>query len=248
MSWSPVASLSVTLLMPVLKSLGKSEVFGAWTTNPYTRSFRHMLGYNRHWDRRYTFRDPKVKSAKTKDRVKFWNIVPGDQVRVKTEADRNIYEVLSINRLSNFVRLKVPSTVSCILPIITKTNLCLVRKGRWQEDSVLESTTTRRSPRIPTERRKQRTRAVRLTCPTLVPILIFYSVFATRLSTSKPKFNPLFKRWDWQRFAVNTVPKLPSWTGDRRDRVTVPWPTPIPREVGDGTHFVYSSRHMLTHL
>lgn len=105
--------------MPVIKALGKSEVFGAWTTSPYTRSFRHMMGYNRHWDRRYTFRDPKVKSAKTKDRIKFWNIVPGDQVRVKTEADRAIYEVLSINRLSNFVRLKVPSTVSIYTTLCT---------------------------------------------------------------------------------------------------------------------------------
>lgn len=103
--------------MPIPKTLGKAEVFGAWTTSPYTRSFRHLLAYNRHWDRRYTFRDPQVKSVKQKDRIKFWNIVPGDQVRVKGETEQSIYEVLSINRLSNFVRLKVPSAVSiCVSP------------------------------------------------------------------------------------------------------------------------------------
>ena len=59
-----------------------------------------------------TFRDPIIKSAKPRDRIKYWNIVPGDQVRIRGEESKTIYEVMSINRLSNQVRLKVPSSVS----------------------------------------------------------------------------------------------------------------------------------------
>ena len=98
--------------MPVAKMLGKNEVFQAWTASPFTKSFRHLLPYNRHWERRMTFRDPIIKSAKPKDRIKYWNVVPGDQVRIRGEEGKTIYEVMSINKLSNQVRLKVPSSVS----------------------------------------------------------------------------------------------------------------------------------------
>lgn len=98
--------------MPVAKMLGKNEVVQAWTSSPYTKSFRHLLPYNRHWERRMVFRDPIVKSAKRKDRIKYWNIVPGDQVRIRGEEGKSIYEVMGINRLSNQVRLKVPASVS----------------------------------------------------------------------------------------------------------------------------------------
>ena len=100
--------------MPVSRMLGKNEVFQAWTTSPYTKSFRHLLPYNRHWERRMTFRDPIIKSAKPKDRIKYWNLVPGDQVRIRGEESKTIYEVLSINKLSNQIRLKVPSSVSIL--------------------------------------------------------------------------------------------------------------------------------------
>jgi hypothetical protein len=76
-----------------------------------------------------TFRDPIIKSAKPKDRIKYWNIVPGDQVRIRGEESKTIYEVMSINRLSNQVRLKVPSSVSeitvSILLFYTDANLIL---------------------------------------------------------------------------------------------------------------------------
>ena len=101
-------------MMPVAKMLGKNEVLQAWTASPYTKSFRHLLPYNRQWERRNTFRDPIIKSAKPKDRIKYWNIVPGDQVRLRGE-NETMYEVLSINRLSNQVRLKVPSSVGTSL-------------------------------------------------------------------------------------------------------------------------------------
>ena len=47
-----------------------------------------------------------MKSVKPKDRIKWWNIVPGDQVRLLGDTEGTIHEVLSINRLSNRVFLK----------------------------------------------------------------------------------------------------------------------------------------------
>jgi hypothetical protein len=98
--------------MSVKKMLGRNEVLQAWTASPYTKSFRHLLPYSRHRERRMTFRDPIIKSAKPKDRIKYWNIVPGDQVRIHGEESKTIYEVMSVNKLSNQVRLKVPASVS----------------------------------------------------------------------------------------------------------------------------------------
>ena len=62
--------------------------------------------------------------------------------------------------------------------------------------------------------------------------IFFLRVFATRLCTSTPTWNHVFKRWDWQRFAVNTVPRLSG--PSPLDRINIPWPVPTPRVRGDG--------------
>jgi hypothetical protein len=98
--------------MPVVKMLGKNKVIQAWTTSPSTKTLCHLLPYNCHWEWRMTYRDPIVKSAKPKDHIKYWNIVPGDQVQICGEESKTLYKVMSINKLSNQVRLKVPSSVS----------------------------------------------------------------------------------------------------------------------------------------
>lgn len=227
--------------MPVARMLGRNEVFQAWTTSPYTKSFRHLLPYNRQWERRMTFRDPIIKSSKPKDRIKYWNIVPGDQVRIRGEESKTIYEVLSINRLSNQVRLKVPSSVS--------TRRC-VRAPVWHLHETPHSRA--RKPFL----RKCSMRIYNCSSDTTVfyqrrgclnpsppraffkfsrlseTLIVCRRVFATRISTSKPTWNHIFKRWDWQRFAVNTIPRL---TGPSLlDRINVPWPAPVVRERGDG--------------
>ena len=50
-----------------------------------------------------------------------------------------------------------------------------------------------------------------------------YRVFAQRLGTSQPFWNPLFRRFEWERFATRTVPVIPHLRGDR---ITIPWPNP----------------------
>lgn len=149
-----------------------------------------------------TFRDPIIKSSKPKDRIKYWNIVPGDQVRIRGEESKTIYEVLSINRLSNQVRLKVPSSGEKTIP--KKVQYANLQLFVGHHELPLEEGMSK---------------------PVTAPI------FATRISTSKPTWNPIFKRWDWQRFAVNTAPRLPS--PSLLDRINVPWPVPVARERGD---------------
>ena len=149
--------------MPAAKILGSNEVFRAWTTSPYTKTFRHLLPYNRHLEKRKTFRDPIIKSVKPKDRIKYWNIVPGDQVRIRGEETKSIYEVMSVNRLSNQVRLKVPSSVSTWYSLCTSFGTdaefhTQERQGRPQEGAICKSATTCRAPRFPSKGRDVRAR------------------------------------------------------------------------------------------
>jgi len=148
-----------------------------------------------------TFRDPIIKSAKPKDRIKYWNIVPGDQVRISGEETKTIYEVMSINKLRNQVRLKVPSSGEKAVPRRVQYSNLQLLVGHHAFP-----------PREGTSE------------PITAP------VFATRISTSKPMWNHIFKRWDWQRFAVNTVPRLSG--SSLLDRINVPWPVPTHRDRG----------------
>jgi len=49
-------------------------------------------------------------------------------------------------------------------------------------------------------------------------------VFATRLSTSPPFWARDAHRYQWSRFAVNTVPRLPHLVTGEKDPVHIPWP------------------------
>lgn len=49
------------------------------------------------------------------------------------------------------------------------------------------------------------------------------SVFATRVGTSKPYWQPMGARYEWDRFAAGTTPRLPV-TSNTSDRIKIPWP------------------------
>ena len=76
---------------------------------PWTRDLRHVKAVvPRIWNKqRVGFMLPKFKDVKPKDRIKWWNIVPGDQVRVVGDQDGLIHEVSGINKFSNRVYLKM---------------------------------------------------------------------------------------------------------------------------------------------
>jgi len=89
-----------------LKYLTKRNALNATTKLGVTTHFNHLRSIPRAWLIRRSKHDPKLKSVRPADRIKWWNIVPGDQIRLRGDPDSTLHEVLSINRLSNRVFLK----------------------------------------------------------------------------------------------------------------------------------------------
>jgi hypothetical protein len=87
-------------------SLLRSQVFRATTTNPHTKDFTHLLPFPRHWAKRTSHKDPHVNTVKPHERIKYWNIVPGDKIGLLGDRANTVHEVLSVNKLSNRVFLK----------------------------------------------------------------------------------------------------------------------------------------------
>ena len=79
----------------------------AVTSSPFTSNFRHLLPVRKEFlERDKVTLDPPPKAAATKDRIKWWNIVPGDQVRVMAHKDGPIRDVVAVNKISNRVYLR----------------------------------------------------------------------------------------------------------------------------------------------
>jgi hypothetical protein len=96
--------------MPI-RPLLRSEVARSASSEILTRDFRHLLSFPSRWAKRSSFKDPKVKTVHQKDRIKWWNIVPGDRVRVLGDPNRTIHEVSAVNKLGSRIFLKNTSTV-----------------------------------------------------------------------------------------------------------------------------------------
>lgn len=87
-----------------------AQVRGAITSNPLTKDFLHLQPFPVSYLKRYSFKDILVKAAKPQDRIKYWNIVPGDRVRITGDKEGKVLEVAKINKLSNRVYLKGATT------------------------------------------------------------------------------------------------------------------------------------------
>ena len=87
-----------------------AQIRNALTSSPWTKDFLHMQPFPLQYLKRYSFEDVIVKSVKPKDRIKYWNVVPGDRVRIIGDKDKRILEVAKINKLSNRVYLKGAAT------------------------------------------------------------------------------------------------------------------------------------------
>jgi hypothetical protein len=86
--------------------LTAAQVRAATTNNPWTKDFRHLQPFPLRFIKRHSFDDILVKGTKPLDRIKYWNIVPGDRVRILGDKEGNVLEVAKINKLSNRVYLK----------------------------------------------------------------------------------------------------------------------------------------------
>jgi hypothetical protein len=93
--------------------LTPAQVRGAITSNPWTKDFRHLQPFPLNSLKRYSFKDILPKASKPNDRIKYWNIVPGDRVKILGDKDGKILEVAKINKLSNRVYLKGSTAKVC---------------------------------------------------------------------------------------------------------------------------------------
>ncbi len=92
-----------------------AQIRGAITSNPWTKDFFHLQPFPPNHLKRFSFLDVSVKATKPNDRIKYWNIVPGDSVRLIGDKEGKVLEVAKINKLSNRVYLKgTTQKVRCI--------------------------------------------------------------------------------------------------------------------------------------
>lgn len=94
--------------MPGLKQLAtRAEARKVFVTSKSTTNFRHLLPVAKPTHKVITNPlDRAQKPVLPKDRIKWWNLVPGDQVRVMAEKKAKIREVKGINKFSNRVYIE----------------------------------------------------------------------------------------------------------------------------------------------
>ncbi|KAK7061414.1 nucleoside transporter [Favolaschia claudopus] len=154
---------------------------------PWTTNFNHMRRVPRHLtknskymhdsfdpDKKYSFHIPK-------DRVKFWNIVPGDLVRVRGRYGNKLREVFRIRRLENIVEFPLPENARpTARPPAYSYASCQLYMGEYEFPPLPGSIEPRKLP-----------------------------VFAERMGTTPPVYNHVLHRWEWQRYATRTNPVIP---------------------------------------
>ncbi|KAF8665752.1 hypothetical protein AX16_000200 [Volvariella volvacea WC 439] len=176
----------------------RRQLLNATTTYPWTTDFRHLLPIPRFWLKRTSVRDPVIKSVRPRDRIKYWNVVPGDQIRLLGDKTNTLHEVLSINRISNrvFVKGTVNAGEENTGKIPTSKNYHYSRCQLFIGEYELPPAKGTTEPRV-------------------VP------VFAQRLGTSSLKWDSFLRRYNWQRFATRTTPVIPHQKGEK---IPIPWP------------------------
>ncbi|KAI0366394.1 hypothetical protein BV20DRAFT_1002470 [Pilatotrama ljubarskyi] len=186
-------------------SITARELARAATTQAFTRNFRHLLPVPR-----FLVRGPlppgesRPKDTRPKDRIKYWNIVPGDYVRLRGDTQGTIHEVHRVNKISNRVVLKRELNRPGYVPndqrgtgFSVPYSQCQLLVGRYEYPPEGESAQPQVKP-----------------------------VFASRLTMSKPYFYPKGGYWIWRRYAVNTTPRLPNYSESTHVSIRIPWPKP----------------------
>ena len=97
---SPRRPLSFpTYSMPPAPLTSAEILRSSWARTTGTRDLRHMLPIPR-------LERNNLKIAR--ERIKFWNFVSGDKVRVRGHKIKDMLEVTDVNKITNRVRLRVP--------------------------------------------------------------------------------------------------------------------------------------------
>ncbi|KAJ3966942.1 hypothetical protein EV361DRAFT_528365 [Lentinula raphanica] len=204
-----------------LHRLTKHEIVNAVTRSPWTTSFRHLLPASRLL--KGLLKKPSLvnfskKIVPEKDRIKWWNIVPGDQVRLlgrrrggttgKDGKEVLLHEVVAVNKFRNRVYVKG-----------MRHDSTPEESGRQDKNYHYSRCQLYLGEHELPLRAGETERKV-------VP------VFAKRLGTTSPVWNSYVHRWQWERFATKTVPIIPERVGER---ILIPWPKPQPVIHADAT-------------
>ncbi|KAH7931269.1 hypothetical protein BV22DRAFT_1108724 [Leucogyrophana mollusca] len=184
-------------------SLTRAQLQRATTILPWTRDFRHLLPVPKHFQQRSSFFDPLAKAVRVKDRIKYWNIVPGDQIRVRGDPRGTIHEVLSINKFTNRVYLRGSVIEGNQRKMAVNRSVhyskCQIFLGDLEHKSNKEG---EKGPLVPT--------------------------FARRVVVRDIHWRPDFHRWEWKRLAAAITPIDPR--GGKHTPNPIDWPSLDPRE------------------
>jgi len=183
------------------------------TKSPRTTNFRHLLPVSKILRAKLDGLNIETFSKKTapvKDRIKYWNIVPGDQIRLLGDRKKTLQEVTAINKFRNRVYVRgtgkeLPTEGEKPRDKNYHYSRCQLFLGE-HELPLKEGETERQ----------------------VVP------VFAQRLGTSPPVWNPYLRQWQWERFAAKTTPVIPN---RRSERLPIPWPKKEPITHADATPY-----------
>ncbi|KAG7096659.1 hypothetical protein E1B28_004074 [Marasmius oreades] len=198
-----------------LQRLARNDITSAITKSPWTTNFRHLLPVTKRLKRaleRPTWKTFSKKVAETRDRIKYWNVVPGDQIRLLRDTRGTLQEVLAINKFRNrvYVRGLQYQQEEADEQVRRKNknyhySRCQLYLGEY-EFPAKDGTTK----------------------PQTLP------VFAKRLGSSPPKWNSFLRRYQWDRYATATTPTIPHLKGER---INIPWPKPEPRTHAEPTRY-----------
>ncbi|KAH8119926.1 hypothetical protein DFH11DRAFT_1721825 [Phellopilus nigrolimitatus] len=200
--------------------VSRSEAAKVFVTSKSTTNFRHLLPVTK--PRHIVVPNPLDRTPKPvlpKNRIKWWNIVPGDEVRVMAEKNARIREVKGINKFSNRVYIEGDK-----------------KRTEFSDDDV------RGIYQIRNPHKNVHYSGLQLYLGSYdFPALPGSNeprnlpVFALRIGTSEPRWEN--GRWIWERFAISTTPRLPTWTPNAQERITIPWPEPEKPSVPNPTEY-----------
>ncbi|KAJ7591501.1 hypothetical protein C8J56DRAFT_825667 [Mycena floridula] len=178
-----------------VRHLLHNEVVSAVSTEAFTKNFRHLLPIQRMRDemKRAEYR----RTVPASYRIKFWNVVPGDRVRVLGDEDKAIYDVKAINRLANrvYVTPKDEAPQAVLRPKYKSFHYsrCQLFLGEYEFPVTKSRTVARTLP-----------------------------IFAQRVGITSPQWDRELRCWRWTRFAKKTTPTIPDWK--RGTRLPISWP------------------------
>ncbi|KAL4075739.1 hypothetical protein J3A83DRAFT_4410574 [Scleroderma citrinum] len=173
------------------------QLLKATTRSPWTRDFRHLLPVPKHFAIKQSFYDPGIRAVRVKDRIKFWNVVPGDRVRIRGDSRSTIHEVLSINKFTNRVYLKgtIREPKKGKMPVnksvhYSKCQLLIEEQEKKSAEGTIEKV----------------------------------HIFARRIGVRDPHWNPALRRFDWKRVVLASIPAYVERNAGKE--VHLPWPEP----------------------